>query len=64
MVRSHHPLRFGLIFYETKGAICRWLGAARRVSGVGSFDYLVGRVFLWTGVVVPSPRTRGRYCYI
>ena len=29
MVRSHHPLRVGLIFYETEGGICRWLGAAR-----------------------------------
>ena len=28
MVRSDHPLHVGLIFYETKGGKCRWLGAA------------------------------------
>ena len=55
MVRSHHSLRVGLIFYETKGGICRWLGAARRVSGVGSVDYIVGRVSLWASIVAPIP---------
>jgi len=55
IVRSHHPLRVGLIFYETKGGICRWLGAARRVSGVSYVDYMVGRVSLWAGIVAPSP---------
>jgi len=55
MVRSHYPLRVGLIFYETKGMICHWLGAARCVSRVGSVECMVGRVSLWAGIVLPNP---------
>ena len=43
------------VFYETKGGICLWLGAARRVSGVGSVDYMVGLVSLRAGVVSSIP---------
>ena len=31
------------------------MGAAHRVSGVGSVDFMVGQVFLRTSIVAPSP---------
>ena len=55
VVRSPHPLCVGLIFCETKGGVCRWLGAVHHVSRVGSVDYVVGRVSLWKGILAPSP---------
>ena len=58
MVRSQHPQCVGLIFYETMRAICRWLGAACHVSGVGPVDYVVGRVSLWAGIVAISLSSR------
>ena len=59
MVRSYHPLRAGLIFYENKDGLCHWLSVARRIPGVGSVVYLVGRISLWAGRAAPSPTFSG-----
>jgi len=65
MVRSHHLLCVGLIFYEIEGGLCRWLSAARRVAHDGQHSDQFHKIL--TQHVVDdeiSPLTRSCILYV